>query len=421
MQRLRGLDLLRGTGIVAVVFLHSATFHYEGITQIDWDNPPLLITVIGFLLMWAGLFAIISSTAYAYTFAGRMARGDVNPRQLLKHLWVSAGFYLVVHYVYFCGLAPKLLDVVHGEHQYALIPGLIANGTLPLLSADRLFYSTTLSMIAWNLFLTAPLLYVLSQRGGLERMRRNNLVLGGLGTAVMIASLARIPLYPLAFEAIERGNVLAALCLGFLVNKNNPILPYLGFGLFGTWLGLALARCRSPRRVLRWFAIAGALWLVAGLVGLFLLPDTMLEREIDLYWYFLVLFQLGLFLLIVVGVLALADFSRLGSGGRILAAVRRMGTCSLSVFMLETVLSQLLVLVGDALWPGWRLKLELCLTFGALNAALWVGIAAIWTRFGLRYSMEWLTAQVYARFRRPSDKMAAIRRLGQRPGAGLQD
>ena len=41
MKRLAALDVIRGIGILAVVFLHSATFHYQGITDLDWDNPPL--------------------------------------------------------------------------------------------------------------------------------------------------------------------------------------------------------------------------------------------------------------------------------------------------------------------------------------------------------------------------------------------
>jgi hypothetical protein len=85
--RLGSLDLIRGVGIIAVVFLHSATFHYESITEIDFDNPPLVITVIGFLLMWAGLFALVSSVAYTYSSVTRLKNGEGTPGQLLKGFW----------------------------------------------------------------------------------------------------------------------------------------------------------------------------------------------------------------------------------------------------------------------------------------------------------------------------------------------
>jgi hypothetical protein len=225
----------------------------------------------------------------------------------------------------------------------------------------------------------------------------------------MLLSLARIPLYPLAEQAVKRGNVVAAIFLGFLVGKNNPILPYLGIGLFGTWLGLALARSQAPRRTLGSFALFGVLWLGAGLVGLFALPTTMLEREVDLYWYFIMLFQLGLFLLLVAAALSVVDFwnSMPPALARALKPIRRLGLVSLSIFYLETVLSQILVVLVDALFPGWSLDIGPCLAFGALNALLWVGIVALWARFDFRYSMEWLTVHVYTLFKRPSNKVKA--------------
>jgi hypothetical protein len=415
MKRLAGLDVIRGTGIIAVVFLHSATFHFQGITAIDWSAPPLLIQVIGFLLMWAGLFAIVSGVAYAYSAATRIENGEMRSQQLLRSFWVAGGFLLTVHYVYFVALAPKLLDVAGGHHLYSLVPGWIASGRFPPLYAERVFYSTTLSMIAWNLLLIGPLLYALASDGGLAKMKRNGAVLGGLGTAIMLLSLARIPLYPWAVQAIGHGDAIAAILGGFLVGKNNPILPYLGFGLFGTWFGLALAYSPTPRRVLGSFSLMGVLWLAAGILGLFVLPATMLEREVDLYWYFLMLFQLGLFLLLAAAALSAVDFWR--TKPRILVhalqPIRRLGMASLSIFMLETVLSQTLVKLADALFPAWSLHIGPCLAFGALNALLWAGIIAVWSRFGFRYSMEWLTVRVYALLKRPSNKVAAPDMLRQ--------
>ena len=407
MQRLKGLDAIRGLGILCVVFLHSATFHFDGITEVDFDDPPLLITVIGFLLMWAGLFALVSGAAYGYSAALRAQGRDARPWQILSRFWVAGGFALALHYVYFLVIGPKLLDVVHGNHQYALLPGMIATGSLPVVPADRLFYSTALSMVAWNLFLCGPLLELLGRWRALHSGRRAGLLLGGLGTVVILASVARIPLYPLAVKAVEQGQVARALFWGFLVNKNNPILPYLGFGLYGAWFGIALANESSRRRTLSSFLGLGTVWLVAGIVGLVVLPDTMLERDVDLTWYFIIVFQLGLFLLLLAGVLLLTDVARVSWVDRLLSPLRRVGGVSLSVFMLETVLSQILVRIGDALSPGWRLAIGPCLAFGALNVLLWAGIVLLWSRCGFRFSMEWCTVQIYRLFGQTSRKLDA--------------
>lgn len=406
MKRLAGLDLVRGVGILCVVWLHSATFHYAAITEVNFDDPPLVITVIGFLLMWAGLFAILSSAAYAYSSTVRVEEGRSTPAQVAANYAKAGLLMLVLHYVYFLGLAPKLLDVEHGQHQFSLIPGLIATGRLTPLYPDRIFYSSALSMTAWNLLLTGPLVGWLLKRG--RGMRHAAFLLGGLGTLVVVLSLIRLPMYPVAAKAIEDGRWLAALTLGFLFNKNNPILPYLGFGLFGSALGLALAQSEKPRRALGWFALIGAVWFAAGVVGLALLPDTMLEREVDLFWYCIVLLQLGLFLLLVVLALYLFDYGpeRLrGALSRALRPARQIGAVSLSIFMLETVLSQIGVRVADALLPGWSLSVNACLLFGAINALLWLGIVWVWSSLGFLYGMEWLSVRVYGWLKRPSDKM----------------
>ncbi len=409
MKRLVGLDVIRGIGILLVVFLHSATFNYANIVQVDFEHPPLIITVIGFMLMWAGLFALVSGVAYACTTTTRLSDGRIALRQVGWQWVLAGGWMLVLHYVYFLVLAPKLIDFEHGQHQYALLPGLIVAGRLLPLTTERIFYSTTLSMIAWNLLLIAPLwrpLLALSEKNP----RRADLIWGGLGTLVILASLLRIPMYPLTARVIEGRNWLVALILGFVFNKNNPILPYLAFGLFGAWLGLSLAVSEKPRRVLGRFALIGVFWLVAGVVGLFLLPDTMLEREVDLFWYCIILFQLGLFLLLIVGTLALIDFSERWGGAlrRLASLLARIGRVSLTIFMLETVLSQTLVRLGDALWPGWNETINVCLAFGALNALLWVGVVALWGRWNCRYGLEWLSVRVFSLLGRPSDKMTGL-------------
>lgn len=172
MKRLRAFDLLRGLGISVMVFLHAATFHYEAIVTLDFDNPPLIITVIGFLLLWAGLFAIISAAAYTFSSGLRLFSGQISRSQLLRNFLIAGTYMLVLHYLYFLLLAPKLLDLVNGHHMYALLPGLLANGNLPPLYPERVFYSTTLSMIAWNLLLMGPIMYVLLRDSSkLERLQ----------------------------------------------------------------------------------------------------------------------------------------------------------------------------------------------------------------------------------------------------------
>jgi hypothetical protein len=91
--------------------------------------------------------------------------------------------------------------------------------------------------------------------------------------------------------------------LFWLVNKNNPVLPFLTFGLIGSWLGMVL-EAKLPRRQPFWLGMTS---LAVGVAAYIVLPDTMLQRAIDLKWYSIELAELGLFVLLILGSLALFD------------------------------------------------------------------------------------------------------------------
>jgi uncharacterized membrane protein len=423
--RLLAFDLLRGIGITVMVLMHTATFHYAGITRIDFDDPPLVILLIGFLLTWAGMFAVISGAAYAFTAGRRHTAGTLTRAGLLRGFAIAAGYLLAWHFAYFVVLGPKLLDVEGGNHLQALLPGLIATDAWPNLAPERWFYATALSMIAWNALFVGVALWL-----GLGRARDLQRVapwLAVAGLVVMAASWWRIDLYPRAVAAMEAADPLPALFWGFLVNKNNPLLPYLAFGLLGAWLGLRLLRGVSARTL--WpVAAVGALVLAAGVGGLMSLPDTLLEREVDPFWYFLTMAQLGFFLLLATAALALWDRRRAATGyaaatgstddaaaNRRAAAdrdpagplrpLRRIGTMSLTVFLLETPVSEVAARALSGAAPGWNEGIVACLAFGAVNAAAWVALANAWARADYRYSVEWATVRLYRMLGRPTAKL----------------
>lgn len=405
--RLRAFDLLRGVGITVMVLMHTATFHYAGITRIDFDDPPLVILLIGFLLTWAGMFAVISAAAYAFAAGRRWQAGAITRAGLLRGFAIAAGYLLAWHFAYFVVLGPKLLDVEDGNHLMALLPGLIATGAWPTLAPERWFYATALSMIGWNaLFVGVALWLGLSRTRDLQRVAPWLAVAGAL---VMAASWWRIDLYPRAVAAMEAADPLPALFWGFLVNKNNPLLPYLAFGLLGAWLGLRLLRGVTARTL--WpVAAVGALALAAGIGGLMSLPDTLLEREVDPFWYYLTVVQLGLFLLLATAALALWDRRRTATadapaGSDPLRPLRRIGTMSLTVFLLETPVSEVAARLLSGAAPGWNEGITACLAFGAVNAAAWVALANLWARVDYRYSVEWATVRLYRLVGRPTAKL----------------
>src|SRR4030042_5069623 len=262
IKRYLGLDVLRGVGIIFVIFLHSASMHYAKITEIDLNKPPLIVTVIGFLLMWAGFFALMSMIAHTTTQLGRLKKENYSLEKVLKNFLTAGIFMLVTSYVYFLLFAPVLLDFEHDNHKYSFISGFLHNGFFAIPAIDRVLYNTSLSMIAWNLIFGGVILYFVLKTKG---VRKQLISLGLIATFCILISALRIPLFPVYEEMIKNGQVLLSLPLGFFVNKNDPTLPYLGFALFGAMIGIALNSGFTRQTITKIFGGVGVAWLAAGI------------------------------------------------------------------------------------------------------------------------------------------------------------
>lgn len=392
-RRVAGLDVLRGVGIIAVVFMHSALFQYKNIMDIDFANPPLVVTLMGFLLMWAGLFAIISMMANTSIQVVRVKQD--RGYNVLRALTISGLFLFLMSIVYFMFLGPPLLDLERGQHQYSLIHGLL-QGSPSSLHIDRFFYVNALTMLGMNLLLLAPVLNWLLK---LKRTCTHYLMLMGGAVGVLLLSLLRLPLYPIYQEIYHSGKYLMAFFLGLLVNKNNPILPFLAFGLLGVALALWLFESPTPKRNIKYVAAIGVLFLVVAIVGLVFLPSTMLERDIDMFWYYLMVMQFGLFSLLTLGAVAffdLAPMPKRATRAKATSCLRRFGMVSLSVFLLETPLGQITARVWDVIYPNWSQSMNVTFLYAAVNVVLWAAILILWQRKDFKFSAEWMTAQAYA-------------------------
>jgi len=410
LRRWAAFDVLRGVGIIGVVVLHSSLYHYAKLLQIDFADPPPIVTVIGLLLMWAGLFAVVSSAVNAAQSWRRMSAGETAGR-VLRWSLVSGGVMLGFAYAYFLVLGPAILDRVDGNHDYSMLMNLLIRGTWAWPSLNRTLYVDSLVMIAYNLVLVALVLWVLTRRRGVAEPGRVSTALLVIGGAVVVASYTRIWLYPVVEAAVARGDLATALPLAYLANKNNPVLPFLGFGCVGAALGVRLAGLGDFKRTGRLFALMGAAWLVAGVVGYVTLPDTMLERAVDPMWFYIMVAQVGLFVLLAVGTLRFLDFApprRAEARARMLAPVRRFGVAALTVFLLETPLSEIATRPLNVLLPGWNETMAGALAFGFGMAAVWGVALWAWERAGLPFPAEALYARLLRALGRPTTKRKAL-------------
>ena len=382
-----GLDVMRGIGIFFVLVLHTAFYFYHDIYDVDLDNPTPVITVIGFLLMFAGLFAMISGIVNTLQTARRLEHNTPKP---YRHLMTSGVILLVIAYLYFIVTGPGIIHFDERRMDESILVALINHGSVTGVSLDRILYIDSLVMLSVNMILLGILFKVIGRR--LLDVRTAPMILIG-ATLFMALSYVRIPLYATYIHAFDDGKMGTVLLLNVFVNKNNPVFPFFAFALFGAWIGLLLHHGKT--KTLKKHGIITALaFIVIGAAGYVLAPETMLERMIDPTWYFIMVIQVGLFIALVLLALRLDRKER--KKGPVVRFFSRYGVAGLTPFFLESVVSALIFLLVN-LVVRFEPSIPGAILYGLVLALLWGLFLIFWEKREYRYGLEWVRASILAK------------------------
>lgn len=392
-----GLDFLRGLGIFFLLIMHSAFYYFSGLWDLDLNNPPLIITIIGFLLMFAGLFAMISGCVHGISIHQLIHQKQWSPGQILRKKAVSGFFILLVAWLYFIFTGPGLAVFSARQMNNSILVEWILSGKWTGFNQERLLYIDSLVMIGSNVLLVCLIWLLLHQLRKLKPA-----VLLAVSAAVMILSLLRLPLYPVYLEQVRQGNWWSVLLLFWLVNKNNPVLPFLAFGLIGSWVGFHLAEGK-PRKPI---SLIGLVLLTVGVILYVFLPDTMLQREIDLKWYSIMVTQLGLFLLLINAALAVFDDRELPAGpcGCLARFFCRFSYAGLTAFFWESIVAALIWRLLTVVFPDLSFGIGGALLFGFALALLWGLLLPLWEKRKFVGSIEYFYGLIVSRLGRFSSK-----------------
>ncbi len=145
-----GLDVLRGLGIFLVIFLHTAFYYFAGIYDLDLNNPPLIVTIIGLLLMFAGMFAMISGFVHTHQNFRKIKEKS---NKIFKYGILSGLLMLLVAYAYFIFTGPGIINFTNKNMNNSILVELIRNNKLISTNIERLFYVDSLVMIGLNIIL----------------------------------------------------------------------------------------------------------------------------------------------------------------------------------------------------------------------------------------------------------------------------
>jgi hypothetical protein len=384
-----GLDVLRGIGIFALLVMHTAFYHFEGLFELDLNDPPLIVTFIGLILMFAGVFAMISGLVHTHQHYRKVNEQKMPFSSAMRHNMVSGTLILIVAYLYFIFTGPGLADMSAKFMSNSILVELFTSGKLIGTTVERILYVDSLVMIGMNIWLIG-VFFRLHHRF-YKKITPSFYLISAI--LFFILSLIRIPLYTVYLDALDSGNWLLTLLLNWLVNKNNPVFPYLSFALFGAWISTLILTI-DFKGIVRRVLPLGLLLFIGGVALYILLPDTMLQRSIDPVWFALMMAQNGLFMLFILAVLKFYDFGKSRTPGFISRFFMRFGIAGLSIFFIESVVSALIVSALRLFIPSLSFDIPSALAFGLTLALLWGVVLMLWEKNGYKYGIEYFYTRV---------------------------
>lgn len=410
MKRIQTFDILRGFAILFVILGHRIFWDYyrQNADALNNLTPGLLIFQM--ILTMAGIFFCISGAVNTYVNFSRLKEGKLSPKQVLVKSLVT-GFLLVIISVIFRYLLLRTTDdvvsIIQGTtmiqwwNETGVVPYAILYGVYPVkFNVIILFYMGTLSMIGYSIISVSIILVLYHKFKGLDKskgLRRLFLILGIV--IFLMSALTYQFLYGPVRIATSYGSFIAAIFAAPFVYAKFPVFPYLAFGFFGAFFGVAFAqKDNEPKKVLRQLLLFWLILLSLGIIVLAICISLGISNpSIFGSWYYAwgqMFFQLGLYFLLFWLGMKFIDYKedevkekRMKWFGWLVM----IGRVTLTVYILEGVLAVSLQRLFAPIWPNWNSTIGNITLFGLLNLAVWIVIILIWKQVKFVGSVEWTT------------------------------
>ncbi len=394
--RIKSLDTFRGFALILIIFFHTSIYNFANIHKLDFSDPPLIVIVMSFMALWGGVFIFYSSFVNTYRSSFYEAKGNLKKQQ--RYLRIISLVYFIVHLFLVLIFGRWANDFVHNKPDMTLIAASIRQGRLVLPNLAILNEGSSVLIIAANLLVISYLLPYLVSVKQKKNYLRNIILLTIAGLLIMIFSNVRVLLHPSLDPTLGSQNLLLGILFSVFLANPYPMIPYLAYGLFGAVLGTLYAR--NDKKILIILTIILSVFFIAyGMMGIGNHEKTISTP--DYFWYYKTQVELGLFILFIQVSLFLNKFR-----GFDIPIIGWFSRISLSIYLLETLLSELIRIPMLKILPGWNQTINGCLVFGAINVLLWVILVFIWKQFGFKYSLEYWWVKGLAKIGKESSKLA---------------
>ncbi|HOH31268.1 MAG TPA: hypothetical protein PLC40_16425, partial [Candidatus Hydrogenedentes bacterium] len=301
----------------------------------------------------------------------------------------------------------------NGEFRHTLFTGALHEGRWFPFDIQMLFYNDALSMVALNTLLVNGLLYFMWRGDGFRHTRRYTVIIAcGTAAVFLLSPLVHALLTPYYFDALNSNHYGTAVLLKLLVGPNMAILPYLGYGLFGVLLGVALAR-RTPAALMRRYGYGFSVLFLACGAALFMVqgfsPVELAQHPFPIKIHFINLSSMLAFCTwMILRMEYCPEEQRVRAAARTLW-LRRMGLVALTAFCLESFVAVLFsraylwVLGVEGDFPR---TLPYIIPFLVCVLAFWNTLFYFWAKVDFKYSVEWWISRIVCWVRnRPSIRL----------------
>jgi len=317
---------------------------------------------------------------------------------LISFLWLE-----FLHFLYGFVFAPFGFGA---EPSYGFLIALLRGAPIVSPSKEALLYAGPLPIIGISGLVVPILIYFLIRKQKDENLKRVKMILGIIATTILVLSIFLHPiLEPIMYDALDNNNFPLAIGLGYLIHRDFPIFPILSFAVYGSILGLSLAKGEDKPKIAKLWLRFAAIIILSGVVFL------VISLSFGFYaWNFVRFIQLGVYFLILVALLSAIDFKHEDKQKKILeryTPVMWFGRTSLTILVLEVPLAEIFRLILSLIYPGWVNDLFTCVLFGLFNLVMWGIILFLWEKIKFKGSLEWLGAQLVKKASRTTTKSKA--------------
>lgn len=408
-SRILGFDFIRGIGIIIILIIHRIHYFWPGMQNTELLHQAYSTNAVIFIVMtivfftMAGIFYCLSGTVHAISIYNQIVEKQQKSNAVVKQVIFTGTWFLILNYLqrlFLMNGFEGTPSVPTPEYPIGILIGAIRNPSDIQFYWNQITEPGTLAVVGLIIIIVGLTLNVLlqqDQKNQPEKIYRQLFIFGSI--ILLISPFVKYLVTPFYLEAFTQGNFGGAIFFGYFCQEF-AIFPYLGYGFYGSIVGITIARGESfveiKKRIfnlIKPLVLVGIFWLIIGD------RDTALgERLMGAGVSYI---ELGLFLFfeeIALKLWTFGDPAKIAKKQQKIQGITTFGFLSLTIYILEPLIAEILRAIICSIWgTAWMNNFWVILGFGFLCVFVWTIILMIWKKIQYKGSIEWISGKVLYR------------------------